>query len=156
MSKMTSGSLESRVSKLVFNYRLTHHASTGCPPTEFLMSCWPRSLLDVLRPLLTKVVRQIQEKQMVQHDTHACQQSLEAGNSVLVHDFACNHPTSTWTSGRIVERRRSTIRPEVLYHTPFTSQITEWFAVTSIIFVKALRLKLTQVLLPWMTYIQNF
>ena len=43
---------------------------------------------------------------------------------------------------------------EVLYRTPFASQITEWFAVTSIIFVKALRLKLTRVLLPGMTYIQ--
>ena len=45
---------------------------------------------------------------------------------------------------------------KVLYHTPFVSQIIEWFGATLIIFVKALRLKLTQVSLPWMTYIQNF
>ena len=50
MKKMTSGPMETRVSKFLFHYRLTPHTSTGRPPAELLLGRRPRSLLDNIKP----------------------------------------------------------------------------------------------------------
>ena len=63
MKKSTSGSLESRVSRFLFNYRLTPHSTTGTSPAEMLLGRRPRSLLDLLHPDKTATVRKHQLRQ---------------------------------------------------------------------------------------------
>ena len=49
MKKMSEeGSLETRVSRFLFKYRITPHSTTGVSPAEMLMGHEPRSRLDFL------------------------------------------------------------------------------------------------------------
>lgn len=48
--KNEPGSLQSKLSKFLFNYRNTPHPSTGDPPTVLLIGRLLRSHLDLLRP----------------------------------------------------------------------------------------------------------
>ena len=52
MKKMSEeGSLETRISRFLFKYRITPHATTGLTPAEMLMGRKPRSPLDLLHYL---------------------------------------------------------------------------------------------------------
>ena len=50
LKRLTSGSLQDRLSKFLFWYRLTPHSTTGVPPAELLLGRRPRSKLDLLKP----------------------------------------------------------------------------------------------------------
>ena len=50
MKKNVSGSIETRVAKFLFHYRLTPHTTTGRSPSELLMGRRLRSRLDLLQP----------------------------------------------------------------------------------------------------------
>ncbi|CAB3992542.1 Hypothetical predicted protein [Paramuricea clavata] len=66
MKKMSNKeSLETRVSRFLFKYRITPHSTTGRAPAEMLMSRKPRSRFDILHP----DVRQTEEAERVQHYT---------------------------------------------------------------------------------------
>ena len=67
----TFGSLETRLSKFLFWYRLTPHSTTGVPPAELLLGRIPRSILDLLKSDLTDKVKQKQDSQKTAHDQGA-------------------------------------------------------------------------------------
>ena len=50
MKRLTSGSLETRLSRFLFRYRITPHTSTGMSPSELMWGKRLRSPLDLLRP----------------------------------------------------------------------------------------------------------
>ena len=102
MRKTSEGSLETRIAKFLFHQRLTPHTSTGNSLAELLMGRRPRSLLDVVRPDLSKTVRQHQESQKRQHDRHAKTWQFSIGDSVFVRNFSQQYPQPTWLSGEIV------------------------------------------------------
>ena len=56
MRKMTSGPIETWISKFLFHQLLTPHTSTGISPADLLLGRRPRSLLDVVRPHLSRTV----------------------------------------------------------------------------------------------------
>lgn len=58
MRKMQGPSIETKVSRFLFSYRITPQATTGLSPAEMLMSRRLRSTLDLIRPDL-----KIQQKQ---------------------------------------------------------------------------------------------
>ena len=61
----------------------------------------PRSLLDVVRPDLSKTVRQHQESQKRQHDRHAKTRQFNIGEAVFIRNFSQQYPQPTWLSGEI-------------------------------------------------------
>ena len=68
MRKFTSGSIESKLSRFLFTYRLTPHATTSQSPAELLLKRRPRSRLDILVQVLSKWlndVRTIRRKVMM-------------------------------------------------------------------------------------------
>lgn len=69
--KQGNESLEAKVSRFLFSYRITPHSTTGLSPAEMLMSRRPRSAFDLLLPDLKSKVEKKQWKQKVNHDTHA-------------------------------------------------------------------------------------
>lgn len=67
MKRMQGGneSLERKVSRFLFSYRITPHSTTGLSPAEMLMSRRPRSAFDLLLPDLKSNVEKKQWKQKV-------------------------------------------------------------------------------------------
>ena len=98
IKKMTSGSLEDRLSKFLFHYRITPHSTTGVTPAELLLGRRPRSVLDLVRPNLAQHVRSQQHRQKMHKDKHSKQRVFNVGNSVYV----CTLPSKDdWVPGTI-------------------------------------------------------
>lgn len=119
MRKLTGDTVETRVARFLFNYRITPHATTGLAPAELLMSRKLRSTFDLLLPDLRTKVLQKQQKQRESHDKHCKFRSFEPGDSVYVRNYSfgpkwipavvesCTGPVSYKTAigqGQIVKR----------------------------------------------------
>ncbi len=102
MKKSVAGSLETKVARFLFQYRLTPHSTTGIPPAELLLGRRPRSHLDLLHPNIAERVRSSQERQKSGHDLRAKSRTFKVGDTVLVRNFAKG---SVWLPGSIVRMR---------------------------------------------------
>ena len=101
MRKFTSGSIESKLSRFLFTYRLTPHATTSQSPAELLFKRRPRSRLEILVPSIEQVVEQYQDNQMKSNDIHSATRVFAIGDSVFIKDF---RPRSKhWLPGKIIE-----------------------------------------------------
>lgn len=101
MKKITAGSVETRVARFLFQYRLTPHASTGRPPAELLLGRRPRSLLDNLKPDISAHVRRQQERQKLNHDTHVSDRQFNVSDQVFVRQFSQGNSPVTWIPGTV-------------------------------------------------------
>ena len=98
--KKTTGDLETRLARFLFQYRLTPHLTTGQPPAELLMGRRPRSHLDFLFPSVAQGVQQSQERQKTNHDQHVQSRTFQVGDEVYV----VNHRGSPkWLPGVVVK-----------------------------------------------------
>jgi transposase InsO family protein len=80
--KKMSGSLEVRLSRFLFKYRVTPQATTGIAPAELLMGRRLRTHLDLLYPTLQETVRNQQRKQQEHVNAHARHVVLDHSNLV--------------------------------------------------------------------------
>ena len=94
MKKQSTGSLQTKLSRFLFHYRLTPNTTTGIAPAELLLNRRPRSHLDFMAPHSLKD-RVQQQKQKCQHDQ-------EQGDLVFVRDFR-RQASSPWSPGTIVQ-----------------------------------------------------
>ena len=101
MKKITAGSVETKVARLLFQYQLTPHASTGQPPAELLLGCFPRSLLDNLKPYISAHVRRQQQHQKHRHDARANDRQFDVGDQVFVRQFSQRNSPVTWYPGTV-------------------------------------------------------
>ena len=103
LKKQTTGSLQTKLSRFLFHYRLTSNATTGIAPAELLLNQKPRSHLDFMAPHnLRDRVQQQQQKQKYQHDQHAMPSTYKQGELVFIQDF-CRQANSPWSPGTIVQ-----------------------------------------------------
>ena len=96
--KKTSGDIDTRLSRFLFQYRLTPHSSTGQSPAKLLLGHVPRSHLDFLFPDVADNVKQNQQRQKQNHDQRATERFF------VVRDKVCalNHRgTPTWLPGTV-------------------------------------------------------
>ena len=105
MKKLTKGSLEDRVMKFLFKYRITPQSTTGHSPSDLLFGRRLRSHLDLLRPDLKSKVRQKQNSQKQTHDYHAQERSFKVDDPVLAMNYRQGSP---WLPGVIINKRSST------------------------------------------------
>ena len=94
------GSLETRIQRFLFDYRITPHSTTGISPANLLMNRQPKSKLDLVLPNLSKRITDVQGKQKQQHDQHTKCQSFNPGDKVLARNY---NDTEMWLPGQIVE-----------------------------------------------------
>ena len=88
MKKMSEqASLETRISRFLFKYRITPHSTTGLTPAEMLMGRKPRSRLDLLHPDIRNRVQNEQMRQKAIHDQHAVDRRLQPGDTVYAREF---------------------------------------------------------------------
>ena len=96
--KKTSGDIDTRLSRFLFQYRLTPHSSTGQSPAMLLLGRVPRSHLDFLFPDVADNVKQNQQRQKQNHDQRATERFFVVGDKV----YALNHRgTPTWLPGTV-------------------------------------------------------
>ncbi|XP_061567238.1 uncharacterized protein K02A2.6-like [Cololabis saira] len=88
MNMSAEGSLETRVSRALFSYRVTPQTTTGLSPAEMLLGRKLRCTLDLIHPDMARRVMNKQEKQKNVHDRRAKERGFKVGDSVQVRNYS--------------------------------------------------------------------
>ena len=100
MRKQESGSLEDKLARFLFRYRITPHSTTGETPAKLLMGRQLRSHLSQMHPDLERKVSLAQSRQKEQHDKGAQERNFKAGDSVFMRSYSGG---TRWVPGSIVQ-----------------------------------------------------
>ena len=87
MKKLTSGIIETRVTRFLFNYRITPQTTTSVSPSELIFGHRLLDKLDFLHPSIEAKFHQNQCRQKELHDFYARDCVIVEGYSVLVKNF---------------------------------------------------------------------
>ena len=98
MRKLKDGSLDTKLSRFLFKYRMTPQSTTGVTPAELMFGRRLRSPLDNVRPDLDKKHRQNQEKQKQAHDRRARHREFQVGDSVYAKNYGSGN---AWLPGKV-------------------------------------------------------
>lgn len=100
--KRTPGkTIQEKLSKFLFQYRITPHATTGFAPCELLMKRKLRSRLDSVFPTVQSNVQDAQIKQKQYRDRTNALRKFQVDELVYVENFPTKRPR--WIPGRIVQ-----------------------------------------------------
>ena len=105
IKKQLTGTLQTKLSRFLFHYRLTPNTTTGVAPAELLLTRRPRSHLDSVVPhawLKNKV--QQQQKQKAQHDQHSKSHHFKQGDLVFILEFHRGAAKLTWLPGTVIQK----------------------------------------------------
>ena len=102
LKKLVCGSLETKLARFLFKYRLTPQTVTGVSPAEMMFGRPLRSQLDLLQPDMHAKVRSHQEQQRSDHDRHARSREFKCGDLVHVRNF---NQGPMWVPGVVVQVR---------------------------------------------------
>ena len=100
MKRLTKGSLNTRLQRFLFKYRITPHSTTGTSPAELMFGRKLHSHLDQMHPDLGGKVRQNQDRQKVAHDNRTRVQDFVIGDLVYVRNYGQG---PRWLLGQVVE-----------------------------------------------------
>ncbi|CAC5421831.1 unnamed protein product [Mytilus coruscus] len=98
---MREGSIETKIARFLFAYRITPHGTTGLPPSVMLMGRRPRSLLDLTYPELQQRVRQKQLTQKQCYDRSTKKHEFDIGDKVYI---LSHNREAKWFTGTIIKR----------------------------------------------------
>jgi hypothetical protein len=101
LKRVKQGDVDTRLSRLLFRYRITPHTLTGQSPSELLLGRRVRSALSLLKPSLQDTVKRKQENDAQRGRIRA----FEIGDSVLVTNF---RGEGRWLPGVVVEIKGAT------------------------------------------------
>ena len=101
LKKETSGTMSSRLAKLLFSYRITPQSTTGVSPAGLLLGRRPRTRLDLLKPNTAERVERKQQQQKARHDQKARSRAFRIGDSIFVRNFGVGN---RWLPGEVVEK----------------------------------------------------
>ena len=97
-----TGSVERRMVRLLFQYRIAPYTMKGVSPAALLFGRHIRSHLQQLLLDLSTKVESKQATQKCNHDNHTNLRIFKIGDTVFVRNFT-NRPT--WISGNTKEKR---------------------------------------------------
>ena len=100
LKKMTEGSIQTRIARVLSSYRVTPQSTTGVSPAELLLGRLPRTRLDLLKLNMAKRVESKQNQQKQNHDFTARSRALTQEDKVYVKTFGQGQ---RWLPGEIVE-----------------------------------------------------
>ena len=92
------GSLESKISKFLFNYRITPQSTTGLAPAEILLGRRPHSRFDLLHPDIYRKVRVKQDK--VLQDNRCTIRKFSIGDTLYARNYS---GTQKWIPVTVVK-----------------------------------------------------
>ena len=97
---MKDESLNDKLARLLFNYRITPHSTTGISPFKLLMDRKLKSRFDLLKPNIAARVEHKQQEQKRSHDAHAITRQFQEEDSAYARDF---RQGQSWLTGTIVK-----------------------------------------------------
>ena len=101
MKKMQEGSVETKLLRFLFKYRITPHSSTGVSPAELMFGRKLRSHLDCLQPHLHEKVEDSQNRQKIGHDSRAKSREFRVDELVYAKNYGSGLP---WLPGKVVKK----------------------------------------------------
>ena len=101
IARISGTTLQERVSKFLFKYRLTPHSVTGVAPSELLFGRRIRCRLDSWFPDTSQRVESQQQKQKQAHDSTVPLRSFHVGDTVYAENFTGSPPK--WLQGTVVK-----------------------------------------------------
>ena len=102
LKKAGTGTLKAKLARLLFNYCITLHTTTGVYPAQLLMGHNLKSHFDLLKPNIAVRVDQKQNQQKQAYNGHAVSRKFQEGDSVYARDFC---PGQSWLMGTDVKRQ---------------------------------------------------
>lgn len=87
MRKLTGGSVQNRVNRFLFRYRITPQTTTGQSPSELLMKRKLKCRLSLVRPDTKQRVQQQQIRMKAAHDNKAVERDFKIGDDVYYRTF---------------------------------------------------------------------
>lgn len=133
LKKTPGNTVEVKLARALFSYRITPQSTTGLSLAEMLMGRKLRSTLDLLQPDLKRKMQKRQLRVKERHDKHAKLRTFERGDLVYVRNFG---PGERWISaivqdstgpvsytaklgnGQIMRRHVDQVREREKKHTP--------------------------------------
>ncbi|XP_056098696.1 uncharacterized protein K02A2.6-like [Rhinichthys klamathensis goyatoka] len=100
MKKAGEGSLATKVSRVLFSYRITPQSTTGLSPAEMLQGRKLRSTLDFIHPDRRRRVERQQSFQKKHHDKQGSGRSFQEGDAVITRNFSHG---PKWIPGFIIK-----------------------------------------------------
>ena len=101
ISKQSTGTLNDQISRLLFQYRITPHSTTGISPAEMLIGRRLRSRLNLLKPSMEQRVTNKQQQQKENHDRHCRECTFIGEEKVFVKN---QHRGKQWLAGLIIKK----------------------------------------------------
>ena len=104
LSRLKSGTLNTRLSRFLLWYRITPHSSTGTTPAELM---WGRRLqlqLDLLRPDFRRSTQKTVDRQKLSHDAHAKPRGVAVQDTVYARNYGAG---PLWLPGLVMGVRGS-------------------------------------------------
>ena len=98
LKRMEGGSLQSKLTRFLFRYRITPHTTTGLSPAEMLMGRRPRSQLDLVHP---DTAQRMELKQVSDRGDNKRVRSFKVMDRVFVRDFRVKRVK--WMPGEITK-----------------------------------------------------
>ena len=88
MKRLKSGTLSTRLSRLLLRYRIAPHSSTGLSPVELMWGRILRSQLDLLLPDSSRKAQQAQDCQKQSHDAHSTERQFNLNDTVYARNYS--------------------------------------------------------------------
>ena len=99
--KQSTGSIHDKIARVLFQYRITPHSTTGISPAEMLLGRKLRSRLDLLKPNLEQKVAVKQQQQKSFHDSHCRDCTFSEGEKVFAKNYLKG---KKWLPGSIIKK----------------------------------------------------
>ena len=104
MKKLSEGTIDLKLARFLFNYRITPHSTTGMSPSELMFGRQLHTRFDLLQPQLNSKVFKKQQKQKQSFDRHTKNRDFVIGDLVYVRNFSKKSHVK-WIPGAVVEHR---------------------------------------------------
>ena len=101
MRKQSMGSIHDKIARLLFQYCITPHSTTGTTPAEILLGRRSHSRLYLLKPNIGQKVIDKQQQQKNFHDAHFRERIFSEGEKVFVKN---NLKGKKWIPGSIIKQ----------------------------------------------------
>ena len=101
MKKQLMGTIQTKLSRFLFHYRLMPHTTTGVAPAELMLRQRPCSHMDLIVPSLKDRVSQQQQRQKSQHDKTTRPRTFQQDDLVMVHGFN-RGLRGSWLPGTVI------------------------------------------------------
>ena len=106
MRKLKDGSIDTKLARFLFKYRMTPQSSTGISPAELMFGRRLRTQFDSLHPDLNKKALHAQLRQAKGHDNRAKPREFRVGELVYARNYGQG---PMWVPGEVVEQHGATL-----------------------------------------------